>query len=76
MELTDREYEIVADVWGSDTPADLTAVDREVLIAMHSRFSEAIQDAATDRDETALEILVPLERKVLTVLQDRFTGNE
>lgn len=75
MELSDREYEIVADVWGSDTPADLTAVDQETLIAMHSRFSEAILDAATDRDETALEILAPLERKVLSVLQERVTND-
>lgn len=76
MELTDSEFEIVADVWGSETPADLTAVDDELLIAMHSRFSEAIQDAATDRDETAIDILIPLERKVLSVLQARFTNPE
>jgi hypothetical protein len=71
MELTDREYAVVADVWGEETPQNLQAVDQEQLVAMHDRISRAVQTSYVDDDEESLDVLLPIERKIVTVLHDR-----
>ena len=73
MELTDREYEVVTNVYGEEMPRDLRQVETEQLVAMHERVSEAIQacyvEEPTDRD--SLGIFLPLEGKIVQVLHER-----
>jgi hypothetical protein len=71
MELTEREHAVVTSVWGEDIPANLRAVDQRQLVAMHDRISRAVQTAYTDDDEESLAVLLPIERKLVTVLADR-----
>lgn len=71
MELTEREHAVVRDVWGPGIPRDLRAVDQEQLVAMHDRISRAVQSAFGDDDEASLTVLLPIERKLVTVLSDR-----
>ncbi len=71
MELTDREYAVVADVWGEETPQNLQAVDQQQLVAMHDRISRAVQTSYVDDDRDSLDVLLPIERKIVTVLHDR-----
>jgi hypothetical protein len=71
MELTEREHAVVTSVWGEDTPENLRAVDQRQLVAMHDRISRAVQTAYTDDDEESLAVLLPIERKLVTVLADR-----
>ena len=71
MELTDREHAVVTSVWGADIPRNLVEVDQEQLVAMHDRISQAVQTAYVDDDEESLAVLLPIERKLVTVLQDR-----
>ena len=71
MELTDREYAVVADVWGKETPQDLRVIEQEQLIAIHDRISRAVQTAYVDDDAESLGVLLPIEQKVVTVLHDR-----
>ena len=71
MELTDREYRVVTSVWSKSVPQDLQEVDREQLVAMHDRISRAVQTAYLDDDEESLAVLLPIEGKLVTVLQDR-----
>lgn len=71
MELTDREYAVVADVWGAETPQNLRDIDTEQLVAMHDRISRAVQTAYLDDDEDSLAVLLPIDKKLATVLHDR-----
>ena len=71
MSLTDREHDVVTNIWGDETPADLRELDTEQLVAMHDRVSRAVQPSYDDSDVDSLEILLPLERKILGVLHDR-----
>jgi hypothetical protein len=71
MELTDREHEVVTGVWGEDIPRNLREVGHEQLVAMHDRISRAVQTAYVDDDEESLAVLLPIERKLVTVLHDR-----
>ena len=66
MELTDREYEVVTNVYGDDTPRDLREIDTEQLVAMHDRVSKAVQASYDDNDVDSLGILLPLEGKIVT----------
>jgi hypothetical protein len=71
MELTDREHDVVTSVWGEDIPRNLGDVSRRQLVAMHDRISQAVQTAYVDNDEESLTVLLPIERKLVTVLHDR-----
>lgn len=71
MELTDREYEVVTNVYGDDTPRDLREVNTEQLVAMHDRVSKAVQASYDDNEVDSLGILLPLEGKIVQVLHDR-----
>ena len=71
MELTEREYEVVTNVYGDDTPRDLREVDTEQLVAMHDRVSKAVQASYDDNDVDSLGILLPLEGKIVQVLHQR-----
>lgn len=71
MELTDREYEVVTNVYGEETPRNLREVDTEQLVAMHDRVSKAVQVSYDDNDVDSLGILLPLEGKIVKVLHNR-----
>jgi hypothetical protein len=70
MELTDREYEVVTNIYG-DMPRNLRAVETEELVAMHDGVSDAVQLSYEDDDVESLGILLPLESKIVQVLQER-----
>lgn len=73
MELTDREHEVVTNVYGEAIPRDLREIDTEQLVAMHERVSKAVQACyeETDVDRDSLGILLPLEGKIVRVLHAR-----
>jgi len=71
MELTDREHEVVTNIWGDNTPDDLREIETEQLVAMHQRVSQAVQASYDDNDVDSLGILLPLEGKTIQVLHDR-----
>ncbi|MFP8954423.1 hypothetical protein ACLI4Z_15860 [Natrialbaceae archaeon A-arb3/5] len=71
MELTDREYEVVTNVYGEEMPRDLREVETEQLWSMHDRITEAVQLSHEDNDIDSLGILLPLEGKVVQVLTER-----
>jgi len=71
MELTDREHEVVTRVWSEDIPRNLRGETDRQLVAMHDRISRAVQTAYVDDDEESLALLLPIERKLVTVLHDR-----
>jgi hypothetical protein len=71
MELTDREYEVVSNVYGDDTPRDLREIDTQQLVAMHDRVTDAVQLSYEDNDVESLGILLPLEWKIVDVLRVR-----
>lgn len=71
MGLTTREHDVVTNIWGDETPADLRELDTEQLVAMHDRVSRAVQASYDDDDVDSLGILLPLERKIIGVLYDR-----
>ena len=71
MSLTDREHDVVTNIWGDETPADLRELDTEQLVVMHDRVSKAVQASYADDDIDSLGIVLPLERKILGVLHDR-----
>jgi len=71
MELTEREYRTVTNIWGDDTPEDLREIDTEQLVAMHERVTDAVQLSYEDDDVESLGILLPLEGKIVQVLHSR-----
>jgi len=71
MELTEREYRAVTNIWGDDTPDDLREIDTEQLVAMHDRVTDAVQLSYEDDDVESLGILLPLEGKIVRVLHSR-----
>ena len=71
MSLTDREHDVVTNIWGDETPDELRQLDTEQLVAMHDRVSRAVQASYDDDDVDSLGILLPLERKVIGVLHER-----
>ena len=71
MELTDREYEVVSNVYGDETPRDLREIDTQQLVAMHDRVTDAVQLCYEDNDVESLAILLPLEGKIVQVLSTR-----
>ena len=71
MELTNREYEVVTNIYGDDTPRDLREIETEQLVAMHERTSKAIQVSYDDKDVDSLGILLPLEGKIINTLHER-----
>lgn len=71
MELTDREHEVVTNVYSEETPQDLREVETQQLIAMHDRVSRAVQASFDDDDVDSLGILLPLDGKVVRVLHER-----
>ena len=71
MELTDREYEVVSNVYGDETPRDLRAVETEELVALHDGVSDTVQLSYEDDDVESLGILLPLETKITRTLHHR-----
>lgn len=71
MELTDREQTVVQNVWGEAMPSDLRNLETKELITMHDRVSQAVQVSFDDEDVDSLGILLPLEGKIVKVLQSR-----
>ena len=73
MELTNREQTVVENVWGEEVPTNLREIETEQLVAMHERVSKAVQACyeEVDVDRDSLGILLPLEGKIVQVLQDR-----
>lgn len=71
MELTDREYEVVTNIYGDETPRDLRAVETEELVAWHDSVSDAVQLSYEDDDVEPLGILLPLEGKIVQILHTR-----
>lgn len=70
MELTDREHEVVTNIYG-DKPRNLRAVETEELVAMHDGVSDAVQLSYEDGDVESLAILLPLETKITRTLHHR-----
>mgnify|MGYP007020471142 CR=1 FL=1 len=71
MELTDREYEVVTNIYGDETPRDLREIDTQQLVAMHDGVSDAVQLSYKDDDVESLGILLPLETKIARTLHQR-----
>ncbi|UWG50706.1 hypothetical protein AArcCO_1399 [Halalkaliarchaeum sp. AArc-CO] len=71
MELTDREHEVVTNVYGDEMPRNLREIEAEELVAMHDRVSKAVQASYDDNDVDSLGILLPLEGKIVQVLHQR-----
>jgi len=71
MKLTDREHEVMTNVYGAEMPENLHAVETEQLVAMHERVSKAVQASFDDDDVDSLGILLPLEGKIVRVLDER-----
>ena len=71
MELTDREYEVVNNVYGDEMPRDLREVDTKWLWEMHDRVTDAVQLSHEDNDVDSLGILLPLEGKLVQALRAR-----
>ena len=71
MQLTDREYDVVTNVYGNQMPRDLREIDTEQLVAMHDRVTDAVQLSYQDEDVESLGILLPLEDKIVQVLHER-----
>jgi hypothetical protein len=71
MELTEREYRTVTNIWGDNTPDDLREIDTEQLWAMHERVTDAVQLSYEDDDRESLGILLPLEGKIVQTLHSR-----
>lgn len=71
MELTDEEHEVVTNIWGEETPADLREIDDERLVAIHDRVGDAVQLSYEDDDVASLRLLLPIEEKVVGVLRSR-----
>jgi len=71
MELDQDEYRVVVDVWDEEMPRDLADAETDQLVAMHDRISQAVQTAFVDEDETAIDLLLPLEEKILQALSTR-----
>lgn len=73
MELTDREYEVVTNVYGDEIPRDLREVETEQLVAIHERVSKAIQACYIEDpvDKDSLGIFLPMEDKIIQVLHER-----
>ena len=71
MRLTEREHDVVTNIWGEETPVDLRALETEQLVAMHGRVSKAVQAAFDDDDVDSLAILLPLEGKIVHTLGNR-----
>lgn len=71
MKLTEREHEVVVNVWGEETPVYLSKIDTEELVMMHDRVSKAVQASYEDEGVDSLGILLPLEDKIIQVLHGR-----
>nr|WP_245883227.1 hypothetical protein [Halalkaliarchaeum desulfuricum] len=71
MELTNREHEVVTNVYGDEMPHNLREIETEELVAVHDRVSKAVQASYEDDDVDSLGIHLPLEEKIVQVLQER-----
>ena len=71
MELTDREHEVVTNVYGDEMPRNLREIETPELVAMHDRVSKGVQASYEDDDVDSLGILLPLEGKIVQVLRER-----
>ena len=71
MELTDREYEVVTNVYGDEMPRDVRKIETEQLWKMHDQVTDAVQLSHEDDDIDSLGILLPLERKIVHILAER-----
>jgi len=73
MKLTDREHEVVTNIYGNDTPRDLRAIETEQLVTIHNQVSQAIANCYAEEtvDRDSLGIFLPLEGKLGQVLYDR-----
>ncbi len=71
MEFTDREHEVVTNVYGDEMPRNLREIETDELVAMHNRVSKAVQVSYGDNDVDSLGILLPLEGKIVQVLHQR-----
>lgn len=71
MNLTEREFDVVTNIWGDEVPRNLQRIDTEQLVQMHDRVSSAVQASYVDNDVEALSILLPLEEKIVRELHSR-----
>jgi len=68
MRLTEREYEVVTNIYGDELSRDLREVETEQLWSMHDRVTDAVQLSHEDNDVDSLGILLPLEGKLVQAL--------
>ena len=73
MKLTDREHEVVANVYGEGTPRNLRKIETEQLVTIRNQISQAIANCYAEEnvDRDSLGIFLPLEGKIAQVLHDR-----
>jgi hypothetical protein len=71
MELTNREYEVVSNVYGDDTPPDLREIDTQQLVAMHDRVTDAVRLWLRGQRCGVVGDSVAAGRKIVQVLSTR-----
>lgn len=70
MELTEREHTVITNIWDDETPQDIREIDQTQLIAMHDQVSRAVPASFEDEDTESFSLLIPIERNILTVLEE------
>ena len=71
IDLTDREYEVITNVYGDEIPKGLRAGETEQLVKIHEQVTDAVHLSYEDDDVESLGISLPLEGKLVEVLHGR-----
>lgn len=71
LALSDREYDVLTNIWGSGLSRSLHQLDEYLLWEMRHQVSEAVHACYDDDDMDAMGILFPLEYKITRVLAER-----
>ena len=71
MKLTDQEHEVMTNQWGNSVPANLEKIQTEQLLDMLVQVARAVGASIQDGDVDAMEVLEPLEQKLLEVMKNR-----
>lgn len=71
IDLTEREYDTMTNIWGTDVPRDVREIETELLWEIKQRVSKAVVACYDDDDMEALGILLSIEVTVSQVLGER-----
>lgn len=71
IRLSEREADVLGNIWGDDVETDLRVVDLALLWEMKRRVAEAVRRSYDDDDMAAMGVLAPLEVKISQVLAER-----